>query len=48
MCGERRTRAVVSGGGTELTNPARSMASGSGGFLLGGDWSGIVLDGGWC
>jgi hypothetical protein len=33
MCGERRTRVIVRGDGTEFTNPARSIGSGSESFL---------------
>jgi len=47
MCEERRTRVIVSGDGTELTNPARSMVSLSEGFLVDVDGcSGIVWDDG--
>ena len=45
MCGESRTRVIVSGEGTELTNPARSMVSWFEGLFVDADgWSGIVWD----
>lgn len=41
--GERRTRVVVRGDGTDFTNPARSTDSSSEGFMVDADdWSGIV------
>ena len=49
MWGESRTRVIVSGVGTELTKPARSMVSWSEGlFVDAGDWSGIVWGRGRC
>ena len=49
MCGESRMRVIVSGEGTELTNPARSMVSWFEGLLVDADgWSGIVWNSGRC
>ena len=49
MWGESRTRVIVSGVGTELTKPARSMVPWSEGFFVdAGDRSGIVGDPGGC
>ena len=45
MYGDRRTRVIVNGDGTEFTKPARSMVSGSDAFFVEvDDWSGIVWD----